>query len=502
MKSNIGYAKPTTVFFFSFLCFLALTAGIALVTPIYGGPDEVSHSIYAWAVVDGQVPMSSWDVSGPKYLSEAYPECWKFKVDVASSCQGLLNPSDTETVTLSTSAANYPPLYYALVGWPMLFLSGAEAFIAVRLVSALLFSLILAYGIAALYRSDLPNRAVLAIGASAFLVPSAFALGGVINPQALEISAAFALGCVLLPLVFSRGGASRRLIEAAVLVALVILSRPIGPYWPFLLCIVLLIAMGKDQLVWLFRRAQTWVFIGAAAISSGVWLYWRQVVSSVTESTTDPSADCKFGCAVVNTANQWLNWTKNTVSLAGWVDTEPSALYVTIYLFFMFGVLFLAAVVGLRRRRIAVWLGLAIIPGSAILIETLTVYPGMMWQARYALPFVIPFCAFAFAHIVQSSRLSERELRRLSFYGILAWAIVQVAFLGRAVYRFWVGIGDGPYSAILDLAPAYTLFGLGLAIVGVLAELLGVMWLLRKVSGLETVPLEDSISESISLSHA
>lgn len=464
------------MYFLVFVAMVVTSVGMSLYTPIFGGPDEVAHTVYGYSVVTGQIPMDTREVNAPEFLAGADPSCWKFRVDIPVSCSGLMDSTKTSDVPLETTADDYPPLYYALVSWPMLLISGAKAFFAVRFVSAILFSALAALGIVGLVGHSAQRRFLVPL-ALALVTPSLYAIAGLVNPQALEIGAGLALGGVLLPLVTNVPDARGRWLVAAPLVAVLILSRPVGPFWAALLCLLIAFAAGWKRVLIYVKMRQFWIFMAAAILATGVWFWWSSISASPGLPSTSP-AQCDEFCSFWRILNDAAPQMTFIVAITGWLDASASPLIIAVYGLFLGAVLFWACVIGTRKRRWTTIVGLLVIPAAGLFVQFTTAEEaGPMWQLRYAFPYMFPLFFLAAFHVILSGRLHGRDLARFARGGGVLLLAVTASLAVRASYRFWVGIGELPYSEILNTAPRYAQGGIVMAVTGV-AAILAMIWVL------------------------
>ena len=143
--------RPWRVFVWAFVAVGLSIGAWSLATPLGGGPDEPSQMVQAAAVVRGQIDgteqpvtfggvpighVGSVDV--PRWATKAgAAQCFAWHPGVAASCAPGVG-TDIRTVRSATQFANYPPLYYAIVGLPSLVASGSGALYGMRLMAALL----------------------------------------------------------------------------------------------------------------------------------------------------------------------------------------------------------------------------------------------------------------------------------------------------------------------------------------------------------------------------
>ena len=128
---------------------------------------------------------------------------------------------------MPTQFSNSPPLYYVVTGIPSLFLSGASALYAMRLVSCLLNAGLVALGISLLIRYY-PRRTPL-VGVLIALSPMVLFLMAVVTSSGLEISSGFATWCGALCIVEHPQLPRALAIWTAVAAVVLVLSRPTSP---------------------------------------------------------------------------------------------------------------------------------------------------------------------------------------------------------------------------------------------------------------------------------
>ena len=430
--------------------------------PMNGSPDENAHQRYAYAVATAQLPVDADQiVTVPRFLVAEGPECWRFIPAHSAWCaieEDSMSSAGTAPVPAITQAANYPPLYYAVVGWPLLILDGRAGIIAARSLSALMFSTLAAAGWAALTGRKAPAPA----HASALwlLTPGTCALAAGINPQALEIGAALLFAGFAWPLTRSRYVARAPRITGMTLASvLIILSRPSGPIWAVLLTLVTLTALGPRAYA-LIRGRRAQLFVATSAAACILWAAWRLVTPQTDAYASAGVEDCSWACVADSLmARSWV-LARNTVGVTGWDDAwipGPAAVACLVLLAL---VAITAAWRGDRSERAAIALGVILVPASALVIERQTVATaGFMWQARYALPLLLPVIwlaadiAFRPARDPAADRRVQHALRAVVLVqgSALSW------FALHAARQFWIGIessdpGHVPIPAVIGMA--------------------------------------------------
>lgn len=469
-------AKPRTrlrLWFFYFLFILTMSTGLSLITPYYGGADEPAHFVYLYTVLDGNIPMNSDSPNVPEWLNEANPDCWKDieHENQPATCSGEVSDSDNADIPLLTTAANYPPLYYLLVGWPIKFLSGDTALRTIRFLSSILFAAFAALGLSFLrtnttrYRSD--------ILAFLLITPSTYALAGFVQPQALEIGAAIALAGILLPLSHTPEEVRLRLTWAIPITFLLVASRTTGMWWALMICVLVLISLKRNDILALIKKPILWIFVATSALWCSLSLWWMlgtkdwyDLRASATTAHT-----CDITSCILPSALRPSQFAAAT-AVTGWNDTLAPRILIMLYWIVVAVVIALAAKSNTRKTVIATLFLIVLYLLSSIImsISWVDIYGSPIWQARYALPIILAYFLYIADIIGQSSRVSPRLFRWLTRLSSFVLALLFAGLALRATLRFWSGIGNG-----VDMlhgpayAPLHAQIGLALCILACLA---------------------------------
>ena len=375
----------------------------AAAVPLMGAPDEPSHAVKAAAVVRGQLtgtPDPAYDgraAPGQKTLVEVpetfaaldpLPGCFAFSPQTPASCSPEVTGDPDETAVVGTLAGRYPPVYYALTGWPTLVSAQAPGVYGTRVVSALLGTGLLAWGLVLLVRTPSPRWALL--GAAAGLPPMTAFLLGAVNPSALEVSAAFCAWCALLPLVLAPDPAQRRtrVLTGAGALALMLGLRASAPVLLALLVLTVAALAPGPVLRDLVRapvvRAAAAVLVVAGAAATA-WVLLAGTLAGPTgryPEYADPAVAARE--AVARTPR----YLREMVGVLGWLDTPAPALTVVAWSLVVGGLLVLALVRGTWRQRLVLLAVVAVVlvlPVAAQLPSAGDA--GLIWQGRYLLPF-------------------------------------------------------------------------------------------------------------------
>lgn len=439
----------------------------SLATPVMSSPDEPSHVVRAAGVARGQLTLPDADpraditepgVAGLVRLPSDYaasvtlPNCFAFQPDQPASCQHDL-PAPGDPVDVRTYAGQYPPLYYALVGWPSLLLPATSGLVAMRLVSALLTGLLVTWGLYRLQRIE-GNRAGL-WGAAVALTPMCFFLGATVNPAGFEISAAFAFWAACLALVLGRGPvATGALVQAVVAGALLVNTRSTGPVWALAVVVVALVAAPAGR--WREIVAHRWFrwLVAATVAASAAAVGWLVTHPSVvTAEDLHPGyADPRtVALAVFGKGSEYL---LNMIGDYGWLDApSPPMTFVAWYA--MVGAVLLLAFAAARpaRRRVALLLLVLGVAGAPLVLQLATAADtGLIWQGRYGLPVAVGVPLLA-ALVVGVDRGTEGELLRRVARGALP-----VVLVGHVAAFYWASrrYAEGLEGEVLTFHPDWS----------------------------------------------
>ena len=199
--------RASRVWLGAFACFFVLGATWAFASPLLSVPDEPAHLVKSAAVARGEltgrkiairdegpgsifrggftvvvdVPLSyAWQTS-------EIPNCFIYDPTTPAGCAPEFR-DQPEEVTWTTWVGEYPPTYYAAVGWATLVDTGRNGVYLARLVSAAISAAFLATAFACALTSA--RHRVLALGVVLAATPMTLFLAGSINPNGLEIAAA------------------------------------------------------------------------------------------------------------------------------------------------------------------------------------------------------------------------------------------------------------------------------------------------------------------------
>ncbi|MGH9074947.1 MAG: DUF2142 domain-containing protein [Acidimicrobiales bacterium] len=387
--------RPRRCWLSAFLVTFALAGFWALASPTFSGPDEPAQVLRSVSLVHGTIlgrpeggPISpATQVSVPRWLAGVggAPDCFKGRPDTTAACEPPLSTSPG-SVSETTYAGRYPPLYYAVVGWPSLVTSGKLALYLMRLASAAASAIFLAGAISVARRSR-HARGLLA-GIAVAATPQVFFLAGVINPSGLEVSAAICLWTAAV-VACEEPGAPGALAWLAGAGAVTANLRGLSPFWVLVIGLSVAAYAGRRRVRALMgdRRAQVGLAVlvafGAIAVA---WIFAAGALRVRPSGTPFPPGTgpwLALGLTLENLGPETLQM----VGVFGWVDTYlPVACYV-LWLGFAAAVACAGvAVAPLRRRAVLVGFGLATVAVPAIILVSRGSTLGIFGQARDWMP--------------------------------------------------------------------------------------------------------------------
>lgn len=467
-----------------FLLLSAITVLWSLATPLMAYPDEPVHTIKAAAVARGQIlpaPGTSYGhgvhVQVPSYIANLQAQtCFTFQREKTAACAPDVAADDNYLTLGVTSAGLYNPMYYWIVGFPSLFMSGAPAIFVMRIFSALISAAFYAAGFTALSRLRHPKWPIAA--AAVAMTPMVFFLSSGINPNSLEVAATMAAFCGFL--VVLENSSQLRVVRPAVIAVAVSCAalantRSVSLVWLLCAFIVAGLCYRWKDFTALFRNKVVVIMIALAAVGVALGLLWNVLMLNAPPSAGEAPLGISNATGNVRPYNAFLTMLDRTfdfmaqyVGVMGWLE---SALPQAVYMFWnMLLVLVLLLVFLVRHWR----LQMAFLTAIAMLVLVPSVMQaalvssvGFIWQGRYSMPlFMIAVIAAGMCirfRRFPTGRSSEAMARLLLIAGIVAHVY---GFL-YVLRRYVVGIPDtGNWQTMITVPgwqPPLTWEGLTLA---------------------------------------
>jgi hypothetical protein len=449
------------IWWISFLILGALGAIWALSMPPLVGPDEPAHAGKAAAVVRGEltwvarediVGTSARDVTRSEIwlrMPRAYAEpdyaCIALPPLRPASCMTAV-PRATDEVEAVNSAGAYPPMFYALVGWPSLLLPPSKAMYMMRLVNVALCSALVASALVAARRADVSGTTV--IGVAAALTPMVVFLAAVINPNALEIVAAMCTVVAGLELLRTEGRPSTRSITRFfVASSMLVLARPLSMV--MLLAIVALLALAASARANLRMLADDRrVRIGAVVLSvaTGFAAFWLVYATPQRALWGGPRPGITLPEALRESASMFPWRVRQMIGVFGWIDAHDALpVWMIVWWLGVVGVLVVGAlVVGSTRQRLAVVASVFGVIALTLSEVTQAERIGFVWQGRYSLPVAIAVPILAAWVVGTSGRVGSRPLRGMGALAIGSLTVIMLFSYVVVMRRYVIG-APSPY---------------------------------------------------------
>lgn len=479
-----------------FFAFVALEALWSVASPLFSVPDEPSHTVRAAAAARGQLlgedrvgegpedrcvqdvvgptagPVSCTYFDLPASFASTYqvPRCFRFQPKVPAGCAPPM-VEERAVRPVATTAGNYPPLYYAVVGLPTVVLPSAAGVHLSRVMSGALVATLLASAVVSA-RSIGDGRTAVA-GVLAATTPMTLYLGAAINPNGFEVAAAIGVWAAGASLLLGRedGRSPLRLFIAFSCLAL---SRPLSPLWCAVIAGILLLASPRAVVLDRLQRRDVRVAAigGAVAMALAVmWLRFADPLGGSQGLGSSLSTSALLRTSLGLTANR----IENMIGELGWLDTRAPALAVVLWLAAVSFLVGLALLGGRLRRPLVLGTLAAATVALPVVIEVSQADRlGLIWQGRYGLPIAvgIPILAASWA----AADRAEHARRSLTIVAAAAAAAHLVVFLW-GLRRYVVGVENlrGPLRWSPPLLP------LPLLVLSFMLALAALLWIAESV---------------------
>ncbi|MGA8681943.1 MAG: DUF2142 domain-containing protein [Acidimicrobiales bacterium] len=456
--------------------FFLLTAAWALADPLLSGPDEPAHLIRAEAIVRGQLigrPESSdadnpaTTVRVPGFLAQSNSLrywCFIFSTDTTALCAPPLTGPD-HLIPLPTYVGHYPPLYYLAVGWPSLLNDGTTGVLFMRLVSALINSLLLGSALfLAIRRSRLVMLALLVA-----VTPTVIYYSASVNPNGLEMTSAVCFWCAVLGLTMpwpSRQGASvtmsapsslapAEIAIAAISGCVLASARGLSPAWLLIAVGAALIGGDGARMRALAHRRGvrlTAVVLSVAIAAAVAWIIGEHGLDELGY----PSRS-SFPSLFHQTLTATPHYLSEMVGIFG-ANNVPAPPFATTAVVVGLALIVLGAfVVGSWRERVVLALLLLAIVAVPVASGVATGHHyGLIWQGRYTLAVGVGspiFAGYVVGAWFEKRRFEVGAGRLIPAVGAAAvlfaliLAVAQFTSFLWDLRRFMVG-ADGPLSGV------------------------------------------------------
>ncbi|MET3718302.1 MULTISPECIES: DUF2142 domain-containing protein [unclassified Arthrobacter] len=458
-EAKSSQRKGRSLFLKLFALFSLVISLWALATPLMAFPDEPAHTIKAAAVVRNQITVQEGmsfghgiHVKVPAYIANLDAQrCYKYRPDTSAGCAPVIPADDNYETIGVTTAGTYNPMYYWIVGLPSLWLTGAPALYAMRIVSSILTAAFLAAGFTALSRFLRPQIPILL--ASVSMTPMVLFLGSGINPNSLEVAATMAAFCGFIVLL-DNAHRPEAVIPAVVTVvaASTILAntRQVSLIWLLCALMVGLSFYQRRSIFAAFRNKLVLTAVAATVPGVILGIVWILLMLNAPASAgvapigiINPMPGVRADQGFVTMLDRFFGFFPQYVGVMGWLDSRlPDAVQMFWSFLFVVALLLPVAVRPLRRTA-GYWLALVlllVIP-AALQAQVVTSM-GFIWQGRYNLPLFLVLlisAGIACRHLRISQSEGAQTIGRIVVVAAIAVHGLAFAYILR---RYVVGIRE------------------------------------------------------------
>ena len=454
--------RASRVWLGAFACFFVLGASWAFASPLLSVPDEPAHLVKAAALVRGELTGRKIPIAdeGPgsifrggfttvvhvpfayTWQTSEIPNCFIYDPTVPAGCAPAFRdlPRDAKWTTW---VGQYPPTYYAAVGWTTLLDTGRLGFYLARLWSAALSAAFLASAFACAMVTA--RHRYLALGVVLAATPMTFFLAGSVNPNGLEITTAVCSWAALGAIVTARDRRTPGPLYAAALVAGLVLTwtRPLSVLWLAVAGVVLVVGFGgaRETVARVGRRRTVWALGALAAVGIGA-LVWAFGLDALGNAEGDDPRGLGIVDAVRHSAGRTPGYVRQMVGVFGWKTTVPPALLVVIWAAALTALVVAGLWAATTRIRVTlVGIGAITILAPIALEAVRAKDHGFAWQGRYGLPVAAGIPIVAALALATGREVAPRIRRTLTLGIVVATAGAQVLAHAAAMRRYVVGRG-------------------------------------------------------------
>lgn len=270
-----------------FIPVLFILVSWSMLLPIGIQIDEYYHTVYAAAVVRGEIYLPIWYTNPfPDYgalvpgwinsMQQAMaafipPAHGTLTHGIPFNVNKALQTKPLKLEKATTDLAVLPPTLYFLYGLPTLYSSGVIALFQMRVIADVIVAAFLAYAFYLLSIYGKPRSLAVLF----FIVPPGFfSWGSFPNPNGAEIAASISLS-VLTTLVITDGVDKPELVKRWMIIAsMICVIRTLSPLWVFFDVLCVLLALSKEKLLSLFWKRSLikyYVVLFIAGLMIGSW---------------------------------------------------------------------------------------------------------------------------------------------------------------------------------------------------------------------------------------
>ncbi|MFL6113023.1 MAG: DUF2142 domain-containing protein [Catenulispora sp.] len=458
--------RRTRLWLATFFGFFAMSMAWSFATPYDGFADELRHVARAYTVAGGEFvyngPMTDdvpW-LTVPKSLSPRgseltktnYTSCFNWDSSKNASC--AVPPgreADKHTMVLvPTGAAQYNPVYYAMVGGPLRWWPDYRGIYAARALSAAYNCALIAFCVTAC--ASVRRGRILLSGMLVALTPVVVNFTAGINPAGIEMTGGLAFWTAGVLMAARRRTTPGLLALGAVGAAILATVRGGGLLWLALNLgvLVFLVPLRRwwptAKRLWQERAVRWWTAFVALAVVGA--LGWVAIQNPNNGAFTAKQPTPSFAQMTVNSVSQNV-WGRGEflvngiVALGGFSDTWPPGFLWSIW-FMSFGVVIFGALVfSPWRGRLQL---LALIIGSAVVTLAADIVPmsqgHTLSQGRYVIPVLVGVPLLGAWFLYRSGILDLPRNRTLTRAYVVVLLPLQMVVLYVSMLRYQQGLSQ------------------------------------------------------------
>lgn len=439
---------------------LCLQAAWMLTVPAFRGIDEIDHAYRAASVVRGDIGPATRPVPDGRGLmvmvpagmvEAARPACAQLKYVDRGNCVPVTDVQHNGTVPIASAAGAYMPLYYAVVGWPSLFLDGERALYGMRIASMLLCDVFLLLAAAiALGRRSSWHQAGLVL----CLTPTVVYATIIAAPNAVAMSGGLLMWVAWTtadPSLSRRDNQRYAWFGVAGAVA-TSLTHNTGPIW-VLVTIVVMAWIWRPRLMRSQDLRLLWPGAGVILGAFAAALLWTRYSSanSLHHESVHPRSDTP---QISDLAMLPVRWLFQSVFGA----PRPGGMTTGLVYGLAFTLILLLVMAGFQRAESRVKHAMVVIAFTLTALPfllTLLTYDtlGFAWQGRYSIPLGAGITLLAAAALNRTT-----AFRPVHLLAMAALGVVQVGAVLSA--RANVAAEGAQFLAPAWVAPVLCLVGL------------------------------------------
>jgi hypothetical protein len=408
---------------------LAACAAWSVASPLFAFPDEGSHLAQAESVARGELHgrdrlspiglLTRVHLTGTLLKMRTVSGCFVNKPTRTADCVPSVS-SDGRQISVWTQSGRYPPLYFGIVGAPLVAWPDGAGIGVGRTLSVVMGAALIA---TAFWCAQRLGRWAL-LGVLVACTPMVLYLPGGINPNGLEIAACLAVWAGACSLARAPAVDERLLATSCVVFAIAANVRGFSLLFAGVALGLPLLLATRERMrdLWHLPRARGWLaLLPLGAMPAIAWPLWLGFDQDRLHTRGLGLLD-----GIERTRRLWVE----SVASFGWSEVEkPSVAWLWLVLFLAVAAM---ALIGATRREALVLATAGLVAVAVpITISMLNIPPlYFVWQGRYGLPLTVGIPVVAATIACRTRAWNPPERRAFE-------AVAALVVLGQA-YSFWV----------------------------------------------------------------